>query len=106
MVEHALKSSRNTIRGKVSEEIIPLLPDFPYKIEDCKFFGMPADYIIFDGMNEFRDGNKEKEISIIFTDIKYNTAVLSPVQKQIKKAIEEGRVSWETIKLNKDFKIK
>lgn len=105
-IKKALDSSRNTIRGKIGEEIVPLLPNFPYTLADAKFSGNPVDYIVFDGMSEFRDGNNEKEITIIFADIKYNTASNSRVQTAIKRAIEEGRVKWENIKLDKEFNIK
>lgn len=94
-----LKSSKAVIRGKISEEIVPLLPNFPYKIEDCRFSGQPVDYIIYDGMSEFRDGNTEKEITIILMDVKTGSASRSKVQNAIKKAIETGRIKFETLKV-------
>lgn len=104
----AIKASKSSTRGQISEEFAPLFEGFPYKLSDCKFFGNPVDYIIFDGMSEYRDGNKEKDITIVLADVKYNTARLSPVQKAIKQAVEKGRVKFDTVKIseNKQISIK
>lgn len=92
----SVKKSKEVIRGQVTEQLVPVLPGFPYNFSDVKFFGQPFDYVIFDGMTEFRDGNKEKEISIIFADVKTGSSVYSPVQNAIKKAILAGRIKVET----------
>lgn len=103
---NAVKQSKAVTRGKVSEEMLPMFPDFPYNLEDSKFMGMPVDYIIFDGMSEFRDGNKDKEITIILADVKYNTARRTAVQSAIKKAIDNGRIKFQTMKVSEDNALK
>lgn len=103
----AVKKSKDVIRGQISEEFVTILPEFPYNMSDCKFSGAPLDYIVFRGMSALRDG-EEAEIEVIFADVKVNTAQRSKVQNGIKKAIEEGRVRFETwtIDKNKNLKIK
>lgn len=97
--KESVKKSKEVIRGQVTEQLVPVLPGFPYNFSDVKFFGQPFDYVIFDGMTEFRDGNKEKEINIIFADVKTGSSVYSPVQNAIKKAITSGRIKVETFKV-------
>lgn len=101
----AVKKSKDVIRGQISEEFVTILPEFPYNMSDCKFSGQPIDYIIFSGMSALRDG-EEAEIEVIFADVKVNTAQRSKVQNGIKKAIEEGRVRFETWTIDKDKKLK
>lgn len=102
--ENAIKRSKDVTRGNISEEFIPLFPDFPYDLSECKFSGKPVDYIIYKGMNEVRDG-KEAIVEIIFADVKVGGAQRTKVQNAIKKALEEGRVRWETWRIGNDKKI-
>lgn len=90
----ALDRSRATLKGKVGEQIAPFLSKFQHNPSDARFIGSPVDYIIFEGHS------KENPKSIILADIKTGTtARLTPLQKGFKKAVEEGKVSWETIHL-------
>lgn len=102
--KESLEASRNTIRGQVSEEIIPLSKNFPHSLSDCKFFGQPIDYIVFDGLSDYRDG-KDRQISIVFADVKTGNAKLSKVQRGIREAIGNGRVRFETWKFDNDNKL-
>lgn len=103
----ALDKSRNTIRGSVSEEIVSVLPGFPYNASDCKFLGQPFDYIVFNNMSATRDTNDTTdEIEIVFVDVKKNTSRLSRIQNKIKKAIVEKRVRFETWHINEDYNLK
>lgn len=98
--------SKSVIRASISEDLIPLFPEFPYALSDLKLFSKPVDYIVFEGMSEFRDGNKEKDINIVFADLKTGNAVKTPVQKQIMKAIQEGRIRFEEWRLDEQNKLK
>lgn len=89
----AVDTSRAVLKGKISEEMAPFLPGFPYDSSDCKFFGSPIDILVFDGMSE---GNVK---SIVIVDIKTGKANLSKTQKQIKDCIENGRVAFYTHKM-------
>jgi predicted Holliday junction resolvase-like endonuclease len=94
-VQKALQQSRNVVRGQIAEELLPLFPDFPYVLSDCKFIGKPIDYIVFDGMSEKRDSN-EGDVTVIFADVKVNKARRTKVQNEIRKAIIDGRFRFET----------
>jgi predicted Holliday junction resolvase-like endonuclease len=104
--QDAIKRSKANIRGIVSEELVPMFEGFPYSTGDLKLYGKPIDYIVFDGMSEFRDENKEKEITIVFADLKTGKAVKTPVQKAIQKAIEEGRIRFEEWRIDENNKLK
>lgn len=101
----SIKRSKSIIRATVNEEILPLFSEFPYQIGDLKLFGKPIDYIVFEGMNEFRDGNKDKEITIVFADVKTGNAVKTPVQKAIMKALENGRIRFEEWRVDENNKL-
>lgn len=88
----AVKKSRAVIKGHVSENLCPFGEDFPYITSDIKALFQPVDLIIFKGMS-----NGEIE-EIIFLDIKTGVANLSPIQRKIKKAVEEKRVRFETFR--------
>ena len=103
--EDAVKRSKAITRGHVTQEVVPILNGFPYSMSDCKFSGAPLDYIVFDGMSEYRDGNKDKEITIIFADVKYGKAHKTPVQKEIVDAIKAGRIRFEDWKVDEYNKI-
>jgi len=92
--EAALKQSRAVIKGKVSEHLAPYLPGFEHQPSDARFIGSPIDYLVFDGMS---DGG---EINVAIIDIKTGSSRLSALQRKIKKAIEEGRVTFETVRID------
>jgi predicted Holliday junction resolvase-like endonuclease len=55
--KRTLEGSRATIKGKVAENVTPLLPDFQEQfpslnIADARFIGEPIDYLFFEGMSE------------------------------------------------------
>jgi predicted Holliday junction resolvase-like endonuclease len=94
----AVNRSRSTLKGKIAEQIAPLLPEFLYNPADARFIGSPLDYIIFDGLTDVSD-DKKASIRIIFMDVKKGSASLSRTQRVIKEAIEEKAVSWETLRI-------
>lgn len=95
-----LDSSRATLKGKISEQIVPFLEQFKYNPCDARFIGSPIDYVIFDGYTDVKDGQKERPITVILADVKSGkSASLTYEQKKIKEAVENKRVRWETITL-------
>lgn len=100
----SLQRSKSVIRGKVSEEFIPLFPDFPYELSDCKFSGQPIDFIVFKNMSKVRDG-EDAEIEIIIADVKVNKSKRTKVQNAIKKAIEDKNFRFETWQIDENKKI-
>ncbi len=92
--EDALARSRAVLKGKVGEQIAPFLTAFDYEPSDARFIGSPIDYVIFEGHSE----NNPRGVT--FVDIKTGgTSKLTTAQRNFKKIIEEGKVSWETIRL-------
>jgi predicted Holliday junction resolvase-like endonuclease len=81
----AINRSQAVITGKVSENVAPFMPLFPYNPKDV---GNPIDLIVFDGASEgcLRD--------VIFLEVKTGRSSLASVQKQIRAAVSEGRVKW------------
>lgn len=102
---HAQKRSVNTsravLKGKMAEQLAPIMPEFQYLPSDAKFLGDPVDYVVFDGYTDFRDGDGSAEdIEVVLIDIKSGGARLTKGQQAIEKAIKEGRVRFETIRID------
>jgi len=95
----SVNRSRSTLKGKIAEQMAPVLPDFCYTPSDARFIGSPVDYIIFDGLTRVAD-EKQGEIHIIFMDVKKGDgAALSRTQRIIRNAVERKAVSWETMRI-------
>mgnify|MGYP000129334678 FL=1 len=77
--------------GKTIEHFVPFMSDFPVPPEDCTFLGMPIDYVAF------KDTGSKNKCSVHFVEVKSGSEFLMGKQKNIKKAIEEGRVFWHEI---------
>lgn len=93
----ALKRSRATIKGQVAEQIVPFMNEFNYNPSDARFLGSPIDYIVFDGYTN------NEEVKVILSDIKTGeNARLTKQQRKIKKAVEDGKVEWKTIRVNRE----
>lgn len=98
--ERAIERSRLTLKGKIVEQIAPILPLFRYNPSDVRFIGSPVDYIVFTNYTEVRDGKTDKPIEIVFLEVKAGErADLSSIERKIKEAIEEKRVRWEVFHL-------
>lgn len=92
--EKALERSRSVLKGQIGEQLAPFIKGFEYEPSDCRFIGSPVDYLIFDGLSE----GDVKEI--ILTDVKTGEeASLTEQQKEIKNLVEEGGISWQTLKV-------
>lgn len=85
----AIKRSRAVINGQMVEQVAPFLPEFPCNPADVRFIGKPVDFIGFKGMS---DGNEIEEVLLI--EIKTGSSQLSSREKEIKKAIQEGRFKY------------
>lgn len=80
--------------GKTIEHFVPFMSDFPVPVEDCTFLGMPIDYVAFT-----QTGSKTK-CAVHIIEVKSGSSFLMSKQKNIKKAIEEGRVHWHEISVD------
>lgn len=84
----AVKRSRAVLTGQIGEQFAPYLPDFPADAADARFLGKPVDYIVFNGL---ASGLPD---AITFVEVKSGKAALTPVEKAIKEAVQNGRVFW------------
>jgi predicted Holliday junction resolvase-like endonuclease len=84
----AVRRSAAVVSGKVSEQLAPYLPGFPYDPRDARFLGTPIDLVVFDGMN----GDELREI--VFLEIKTGGSTLSARERRIRDAVLARRVRW------------
>ena len=85
----AIKRSRSVIGGQLAEQVAPFLPGFPCNPGDARFIGKPVDFIAFPGMTE---DNRVHEVLLI--EVKTGKSALSGREKEVKKAVAEGRVRY------------
>jgi predicted Holliday junction resolvase-like endonuclease len=105
--KESVDQSRNTLKGKMAEQMAPLLPGFNFLPADSRFLGDPVDYVVFNGYTNLRDANGNPEnVEVVILDIKQNTAGLSPSQRAIAKAIEDGRVRFDIVRIFDDGTVK
>jgi len=77
--------------GKSIEHFVPFMTKFPVPPEDVVFLGMPIDYV------GFTDTGSKTKCKVHFVEVKSGSSFLSEKQKNIKRAIEEGRVVFHEI---------
>ena len=92
----SVNRSRSTLKGKISEQMAPFLPEFPFLPADARFIGNPIDFIVFDGYTEAKD-DKGDSVSVVLVEVKKGKGKLTRNEKLIEKAVTEGRVSWLTV---------
>lgn len=77
--------------GKTVEKVVPILPGFPYDPHECRGIFEPIDYVVFEGLNHGRVSQ------IDFLDVKTGSSRLSTVQRSIRDAVEDGKVSVKEV---------
>lgn len=77
--------------GKTIEHFVPFMTKFPIPPEDVVFLGMPIDYV------GFTDTGSKTKCEVHFIEVKSGNSILMGKQRNIKKAIQEGRVHWHEI---------
>lgn len=97
--KESVRQSRATRSGKAYEQLVPFLPEFEeqFNREDARFLGSPIDLIVFDGLA----GSEPDLQEIVFVEIKSGRPTLSPRERAVREAVEEGRVRWELIALGR-----
>ena len=95
--EDAIKQSRAVLSGQFSEQLAPYLPDFPYKPTEARFIGKPIDFVVFRGMDE------KKIDSVVFVEVKSGKSQLSKVEKTLKSAVENKKISWHEYKVPEEL---
>lgn len=95
--KEAIAQSRAVLGGQFSEQLAPYLPDFNYSPTECRFIGKPVDFIVFKGAD-----NKAIE-EVVFVEVKSGNSKLTPQEKNLKNAIEQGNVRFEEYRVPEDL---
>lgn len=93
--QDAINRSRAVIAGQMTEQVAPFLKDFPCNPSDARFIGKPIDFVAFPGLME---NDEVREVLLI--EVKTGTSTLSNREKEVRKAVEEGRVRYVTYVAN------
>jgi predicted Holliday junction resolvase-like endonuclease len=80
--------------GKILEKMAPMFEGFQYEPRDCRALFEPIDYVVFRGLS-----GKGRVDALAFVEIKTGGAGLNDHQKQIRDAVQAGRVGWETYQI-------
>lgn len=86
----AVKRSKAVIGGLTVEQMAPYLPGFPCNPGDVRFVGKPVDYVAFSGLTE-----KGCIDEIVLIEVKTGESALNDREKEVRKAVKEGRVRYE-----------
>jgi predicted Holliday junction resolvase-like endonuclease len=90
----AVLRSQAVTAGRITEQLVPYLPGFPFNPKDVRFLGSPVDLIVFDGL----DAGEPRRI--VFVEVKTGSATLSPRERKVRDVIRDGRVAWEELRIN------
>jgi predicted Holliday junction resolvase-like endonuclease len=88
----AVQRSQAVTAGKVYEQLVPYLPDFPFNPKDVRFLGTPVDLVVFDGLSE---GAVRR---IVFVEVKTSTSDLSTRERRVRDAVYARRVEWSELR--------
>ena len=96
----AVDASRAVLKGKIAEQLAPLLPGFlaKYNPADARFIGSRVDYLIFRNMSKGDDS--EDPVEIVLLDVKTGKSGLNGVQKKIEAAAIAKGVSFDVLRIN------
>jgi predicted Holliday junction resolvase-like endonuclease len=91
--DDAVLRSQAVTSGKVYEQLLPYLPDFPYNPRDVRFLGSPTDLIVFDGLTE---GQVRR---VVFLEVKTGGSCLTARERSVRDAIQAREVEWLEVRL-------
>ena len=97
--DDALERSRAVLKGKIGEQMAPILDIFPFDVADARFLGAPVDFVVFNG---YSDGQTEE---VILVEIKTGKSRLSKRERDIKKVVESGKVRFIEVNVDEGFTI-
>jgi predicted Holliday junction resolvase-like endonuclease len=97
--KQSVRLSRATRDGRAYEQLVPYLPEFEDRFDrnDARFLGAPIDFLVFDGLYSEEEGLRE----VVFLEIKSGRSGLNAREREVRAAVEEGRVRWERIVLER-----
>jgi len=90
--QDAIQRSLAVTAGKVYEQLVPYLPNFPFNPKDVRFLGSPVDFVVFDGLS---DGQVTR---IVFVEVKTGDAQLSGRERRVRDAVQQARVEWHELR--------
>ncbi len=93
-LEKTVNMQRPILKGRISEQLFPILYEKEGNLSDLRFLGNPIDYIKFEGLSDLQESGK---IKIKFIEIKTGNARLNKNEEAVKKAVEDKEVYWEEI---------
>lgn len=88
----AVARSQATIAGLVHEQLLPVLPGFPFNPKDVRFLGSPIDLVVFDGLDA---GQVQR---VVFVEVKTGNADLTRRERQLRDVIVAGRIEWREMR--------
>jgi predicted Holliday junction resolvase-like endonuclease len=91
--QDAVQRSLAVTTGKVYEQLLPYLPDFPFNPKDVRFLGSPVDFVVFDGLS---DGQVTR---VVFVEVKTGGAELSTRERRVRDAVSDRRVEWHELRV-------
>jgi len=95
-----LARSRAALKGKVGEQLAPLLAEFIYAPADARFIGNPVDYVVFDGYTAVQAGEADELARIVFVEVKRGrSASLTRGERRVRDCVGAGRVEWAVVEL-------
>jgi len=83
----SLRKSREVVFGQSAEKLAPFLDSFGFDPQRSQFLGQPIDYIVFE----------EEEIA--FIEVKTGKARLTKKQRDIKKLVEDKKITWKEVRI-------
>jgi len=86
-----LQRSDAVRRGFCVETFVPFTEQFPVPAEDVSFLGKPIDFV------GFTDTNSRETCTVHFIEVKSGKSKLTTKQRNIKTAIQQGRVKWHEV---------
>ena len=89
----AVARSEAVTTGKVSEQLLPFLPGFPFNPKDARFLGSPVDLVVFEGL---ADGHVQR---VVLVEVKTGNARLTSRERLVRDAVRDGRVEWVELRL-------
>lgn len=93
-LEKTVNLQRPILKGKISEQLFPVLYEKEGDLSDLRFLGNPIDYIKFEGLSNLSETGKVK---IKFIEIKTGNSKLNKNEEAVKKAVEDKEVYWEEV---------
>ena len=84
---HFKKKSQSSRYGKMTEQFLPFLHEYPYDPQNFRFLGTPIDGVQFN------------EDGIVLVEFKTADSRLTQKQREIRDLVEDGRVEFKEFRI-------